>query len=369
MEQIKISDLRAIHDRLGNELRHAISEAVEGCHYVKGQAVTQFEQELATYLGCNGVVSCGNGTDALLSAIASLGLNDGDEIITTPFSFVAAVEAIALLRLTPVFADIDPKTFNINPENIERLITPRTKAIVPVHLYGRPCEMQKIMDIARRHNLYVVEDVAQALGAEVMVDGRMQKLGTIGDLGCTSFFPTKNLACMGDGGAVFGNNLDLLRRVRAYVNHGSERKYENTMVGINSRLDTIQAAVLRVKLRYLDQMNDRKRNVAQQYNDLLKNDSIVLPQIVPSHAFHLYVIRVLNGKRQELMDYLENQGIQTLIHYPKAIHNLAPYTKYVKEKLLHSDLAEQEVLSLPMHSELTKEKILYICDRINKWNG
>ncbi len=367
LNSIKIIDLPAQHARLEPELHEVVDAVINECSFVRGREVALLEQELSAYLGAAHTITCGNGTDALQTALAALRLEDGDEVITTTFSFVATAEAIAHLRLVPVFADVDAKSMNIDAKSIESLITPRTKAIVPVHLYGRPCDMQTVMDVARKHNLYVIEDVAQAMGGEAYVDGKWKKLGTIGHIGCTSFFPTKNLACLGDGGAIFTDDETFAKRAKMYVNHGSERKYHNTEIGINSRLDTIQAAVVRLKLKHLDDFNRRRREVAEAYRQSVNNKNVIFPIDQQGHVYHLFVIRVPNGGRDELKAHLAKAGIETMVHYPVPIHQLPAYSAYKKMQLPESERLAEEVLSLPMHTELDVETVKIICKKIDQW--
>ncbi len=367
-EKIEMVDLLPQHKRLGGEIDSAIMRVVGSGRYIKGGEVGMFEKQLAHYLGVKHVISCGNGTDALTAALMALGLNRGDEVITTPFSFIAAAEAISLLQLTPVFVDIHPGSFNINPQLLEDKITPRTKAIIPVHLYGQPADMDAILDIAARHKLFVVEDNAQSLGA-TFENGK--KAGTVGDIGCTSFFPSKNLGCMGDGGALMTNNDVFAQQIRRIVNHGSDIKYYHSQIGLNSRLDTIQAAILLVKLPHLDDFNNRRRKAADYYDAALNNiGAVEIPSRVSyaSHVFHQYTIRVKNGERDALKEYLDSHGVPSMIYYPVALHRQEIYEPLCKDEVLPvSELACDEVLSLPMHTELTDGQLKYITDCITRF--
>lgn len=369
MGSISMVNLRLQHERLQSELTEAMSRVVSSGAYINGPDVAAFESELSDYLGVSHAKGCANGTEALQIAIMALGLKPGDEIITTAFSFIASAEAAYICGVIPVFADVDEATFNISVESAERLITPRTKAIVPVHLFGNACDMQGIMDLARRHHLYVVEDVAQALGGYAVVDGVRRRLGTIGDVGCTSFFPTKNIGCMGDGGAIVTNSAELHKTIRAVANHGSLEKYHNEICGVNSRLDTIQAAILRVKLPHLDSYISHRCATAQRYSHWLSGVSgIVIPPIDESCTFNQYTIRVLGGMRDNLKDYLAQQGIATMVYYPlplnkqKVFAGLNPNSCPVAERL------SGEVLSLPISAELSFDDVDVISQAIMQWS-
>lgn len=363
--KIEMVDLRSQHQRLKSELDAAISSVVDSGRYINGPQVRSFENELAGYLGVRHVIACANGTDALTVALMALGLNPGDEVITSSFSFIATAEAIVLLGLKPVFADIDPVTFNIDPDSVLRKITNRTKAIIPVHLYGQSADMEPIMKIAADHNLFVVEDNAQSLGATYKTGA---KTGTIGHIGCTSFFPSKNLGCLGDGGALFCNDDTFAAKIRRIVNHGSDVKYYHTEVGLNSRLDTIQAAVLLVKLSQLDDFNHRRQQAARYYSNALKGiDGIVTPEEIPgnTHIYHQYTIRVKGGKRDLLRDFLGENQIPSMVYYPVPLHKQKVFEGFVAdEALCISEVAASEVLSLPMHTELDDAQLKFITDTI-----
>lgn len=342
---------------------------MESCQFVRGPEVGQFERELAEYLQCGHVVSCGNGTDALRLACMALGIGLGDEVITSAYSFIAAAEAVAACGATPVFADIDPQTFNIDPEAIEPLITQHTRAIAPVHLFGRPCDMQKIMDIAHRHDLYVIEDMAQAMGAWTIVDGKRQMLGAIGAIGCTSFFPSKNLSCMGDGGALMIGDDAFADKARMLANHGSHEKYHNECIGINSRLDTLQAAVLSVKLHHMGEFTRRRREAAAEYNELLSGiDGIVLPEITEGHVFHQYTLRIKNNRRDALRSYLSERGIATMIYFPLSLNCQQAFSAMHPARCPESERASQETLSLPIHSEITGDTVATVAKAIREWS-
>ncbi len=364
---IQMQNLPAVHGRLEPQLSEAISRVVSSGVYIRGNEVRSLEDELARYIGVKYARTCGNGTDALTIALMALRLQPGDEVITTTFSFIAAAEACALLGLVPVFADIDPKTFNISPSEIERLISSRTRAIIPVHLFGCPADMESVMRIARRHKLYVIEDFAQAFGSETTYEGKRYRVGAIGTIGCTSFYPTKNLGCMGDGGAVFTQDEELSRRINMISTHGAEKKYQSTEIGLNSRLDEIQAAILRIKLRHIDQYVARRRGVALKYRAALAaNDFVVCPQMTDGHTFNQFTIRVNYGCRDNLRAYLTARQIATMIYIPP-IHRQKVFEAYNNISLPVADTAIGEVLSLPMHTELTDDEINEVCTRINEW--
>jgi dTDP-4-amino-4,6-dideoxygalactose transaminase len=318
MREIQMVDLKAQYEKIGAEVDSAIKSVLDSTAFIKGPEVSRFEKELSNYLGVKNVISCANGTDALQIAFMALGLKPGDEVITTNFTFIATVEVVALLGLKPVLAEPDPRTYNISIESIRRAITPRTRAIVPVHLFGQCSDMDSIMKLATEHNLYIIEDSAQATGAEyISPDGKMKKAGTIGTVGTTSFFPSKNLACYGDGGAIFTDDDSLAKKCRSIANHGMKERYHYADLGMNSRLDTIQAAILSVKLKYLDHFNEARRAAADFYDkSFLGLNQIAIPERVPysSHIFHQYTIRVRNGKRDALREYLNRAGIPSMIY-------------------------------------------------------
>ena len=368
---VKMADLRGQHEMIAPEIDKAIRSVLEHAAFIRGREVDELESELADYLDVSHVLGVANGTDALHIAMMSLGVGPGDEIITSAFTVFATAEAAILLGATPVFADIDPQTFNIDPECIEALITPRTKAIVPVHLFGQPADMAPIMDIARRHGLGVIEDNAQAIGAEY----RGEKTGCIGDIGCLSFFPTKNLGCYGDGGALLTNHADLYKKARMVSNHGAERKYHHEIVGVNSRLDTIQAAILKVKLRHLDTYQACRRRAAQVYDTLFDGHPwITPPHHAPdrTHVYHQYTLRISEespGKRDGLAEYLKEHRIPHAIYYPAPLHNLPVFAGggCRKGPLDETEKASREVLSLPMHPLLTEREQQYIADNIAQY--
>ena len=343
---------------------------MESTSYINGPQVKAFQKSLEGYLNVNHVIPCANGTDALQIALMALDLQPGDEVICPAFTYVATAEVIGLLGLKPVMADVDKETFNIAIEGLEDLITPKTKAVVPVHLYGQSCDMESILDFANKHNLFVVEDNAQALGANyTFSDGTKKKTGTMGHIGTTSFFPSKNLGCYGDGGALMTNNSDLAQKIRMIANHGQEKKYYHKVLGCNSRLDSIQAAILNVKLKYLDSYAANRNKMADfYYQELVNIDEIQLPKktINSDHVFHQFTTIVKNGKRDELKLFLEEKGIPSMIYYPLPLYKQEAFKKYV-DKGFDLPVTEQlcnEVLSLPIHTEMNKTEMFYIFETI-----
>lgn len=373
MRPLSMVDLKSQYQNIKTEIDAAIQGVIDSTQFIKGQDVALFQSELASYLGVKHAITCGNGTDALQIALMALGLKPGDEVITTNFTFIATVEVVALLGIKPVLVDVDPKTFCIDADKIEEKITPQTKAIVPVHLFGQCADMQKIMDIAKRHNLYVVEDTAQALGADfTFADGNKLKAGTIGHIGCTSFFPSKNLGCYGDGGALFTNSDELAEQIRFISNHGMKVRYHHDMIGVNSRLDTIQAAILRVKLPHLDSYNMARQEAAAKYNlEFEKVKGIVTPSKIDSstHIYHQYTLLVKDGRRNDLKKYLDEKGIPSMIYYPIPIHQQKAFAPYIdeNEEFPVSQQLASEVLSLPMHTELDDEQILAITSAVKSF--
>ncbi len=370
MKAIHFSDLYGEYLSMKQEIDDAIAEVIRSTHFVKSGKVLDFEQELGKYLNTN-VIACGNGTDALQIAFMTLGLKPGDEVITTPFTFVSTVETAALMGLKPVFADADPDSLNIDISRIEQLITSRTKAILPVHLFGQCANMEAILAIAKKYGLFVIEDACQALGTDYYFsDGSKQKAGTIGDIGCNSFFPSKNLGAFGDGGAVFSSNEKLASIIRSIANHGMKAKYEYERLGVNSRLDSIQAAILGVKLKYLDQKIEKLQKTAAFYDENLKGiGDVKIPTRVSysSHSFHQYTIQT--NKRDELQQYLKGKGIPTAIYYPKPLHLQEAYAflGYKEGNFPVSEKLAQTVLSLPIHTELDEEHVEYIVSMIKEF--
>ena len=371
MKKIQMVDLQGQYEPLKAQIQASFAEVLDSAAFINGPQVQAFQKELEAYLQVKHVIPCANGTDALQIAMMGLGLKRGDEVITADFTFAATVEVIALLGLTPVLVDVDKDTFNINIEAIRKAITPKTKAIVPVHLYGRPANMEAIMQIAKEYNLYVIEDNAQAIGADfTWSDGRKQKVGTIGHVGATSFFPSKNLGCYGDGGAIFTNDDELAHILRGIVNHGMYIRYHHDVVGVNSRLDSLQACVLRAKLPHLDSYNQKRREAARLYTEGLQgNPNIITPEIPQgdtSHVFHQYTIRILGGKRDALAEHLTKHGVPFGIYYPIPLHKQKAYedSRYREVDFPATNELVQEVISLPMHTELDKEKINFIAKLI-----
>ena len=367
MKKIQMVDLQGQYEPLKAQIQASFAEVLDSAAFINGPQVQAFQKELEAYLQVKHVIPCANGTDALQIAMMGLGLKRGDEVITADFTFAATVEVIALLGLTPVLVDVDKDTFNINIEAIRKAITPKTKAIVPVHLYGRPANMEAIMQIAKEYNLYVIEDNAQAIGADfTWSDGRKQKVGTIGHVGATSFFPSKNLGCYGDGGAIFTNDDELAHILRGIVNHGMYIRYHHDVVGVNSRLDSLQACVLRAKLPHLDSYNQKRREAARLYTERLQgNPNIITPEIPQgdtSHVFHQYTIRILGGKRDALAEHLTKHGVPFGIYYPIPLHKQKAYedSRYREADFPATNELVQEVISLPMHTELDKEQINFI---------
>ena len=371
-------DLVGQYQDIKEQVDSSVSQILNTATFINGPEVHAFQKELETYLGVKHVIPCANGTDALQIAMMGLELEPGDEVITADFTFAATVEVIALLRLTPVLVDVDPVTFNIDPIAIEKAITPKTKAIVPVHLFGQCADMDAIMDIAERHGLFVIEDNAQAIGANhTFKDGRKQKAGTIGHVASTSFFPSKNLGCYGDGGAIFTNDDELAYKIRGIVNHGMYERYHHDVVGVNSRLDSIQAAVLRAKLPNLDLYCDRRREAARSYSKALQvHPDIVLPETVNScteicedcdcHVFHQYTLKITNGKRDALAEHLQAKGIPFGVYYPIPLHSQKAYKdpRYNEADFPVTNQLVKEVISLPMHTELEEDQINFITKTI-----
>lgn len=373
MKEIQMVDLRTQYEKLATEIDEAIKSVLKSAAFIKGPEVISFEKELQKYTGVSHVVSCANGTDALQIAMMALGLKPGDEVITTNFTFIATVEVVVLLGLKLVLVDPDPDTFNISVEAIRKAVSPRTKAIVPVHLFGQCADMESIMKIAREHGLYVIEDAAQATGTDyIYPDGTRKKAGTIGTIGTTSFFPSKNLGCYGDGGALYTNDEELATKLRSIANHGMKVKYHHDDIGVNSRLDTIQAAILNVKLRYLDRFNEARRSAADFYDRIFSGcPSVITPERSPnsSHIFHQYTIRVTNGKRDELKDFLGTAKIPTMVYYPGPLHlqNAYRYLGYGENDFPVTTGLCREVLSLPMHPDLEQDQLDYIAHNVLKF--
>ncbi len=367
-------DLLTQYEKVQGEIDTAVLNVLRSSAYINGPEVKEFQKELESYLGVKHVIPCANGTDALQIAMMALGLQPGDEVITASFTYVATAEVIALLRLTPVLVDVDPNTFQIDPEKVKKAITPKTKAIVPVHLFGQCSDMEAIMKIAKEHNLFVVEDNAQAIGAEyIYSDGNRKKAGTIGTIGCTSFFPSKNLGCFGDGGAIFTNDDDLAGKLRMIANHGQSVQYVHDSIGVNSRLDSIQAAILRIKLRSLDNYCKARNKAADYYDKAFSSNSkITTPARAKNstHVFHQYTLLLADGvDRNALREFLAAKGIPAMIYYPIALHMQKAYTdpRYKEGDFPVTENLCKRVISLPMHTELDEEQLKFITDAVNEF--
>jgi dTDP-4-amino-4,6-dideoxygalactose transaminase len=373
MREIKMVDLQSQYLNIKEEIDDAISRVISSAAFIKGNEVGLFENELAEWLGARHVISCGNGTDALQVALMALDCEPGDEIITSNFTFIATAEVIALLKLKPVLADPDPVTFNITAEAIERAVTPKTKAIIPVHLFGQCSPMEEIMALAGERGIAVIEDTAQATGAEYRFsDGRRAMAGTMGEIGCTSFFPSKNLGCFGDGGALFTSDDNLAARIRSITNHGMTKRYYHDHVGINSRLDTIQAAILRVKLNYLDRYNRARQELASLYDNAFKDiDGIEIPgrNSRSTHIFHQYTIKTDASLRDQLRDHLTRREIPSMIYYPVPLHRQKAYQwlGYNSSSFPVTEELTSRVLSLPMHTEMKSEEAGYIISEVTEF--
>ncbi|MBZ9629241.1 DegT/DnrJ/EryC1/StrS family aminotransferase [Salegentibacter sp. LM13S] len=374
MKKIQMVDLKGQYEGIKDQVNTSFQEVIENAAFINGPEVQQFQKDLEDYLQVKNVIPCGNGTDALQIAMMGLGLKPGDEVITADFTFAATVEVIALLQLTPVLVDVEPDSFNIDPEAIKKAITPKTKAIVPVHLFGQVANMDVIMEIAEEHNLFVIEDNAQAIGGNYhSKNGKTEKTGAIGHIGATSFFPSKNLGCYGDGGAIFTNDDKLAHTIRGIVNHGMYERYHHDVVGVNSRLDSLQAAVLRAKLPKLDLYNETRKKAANLYNDAFKDEAhIETPYRIgdcDTHVYHQYTLKIKNGKRDALAKHLQEKGIPFGIYYPIPLHKQKAYadSRYNEADFPVTNQLVQEVLSLPMHTELDDEQIEYITGTIKEF--
>ena len=371
MRKIQMVDLKSQYEKIKDTVNASIQEVLDTTTYINGPLVHEFQKNLEQYLDVKHVIPCANGTDALQIAMMGLDLKPGDEVITADFTFAATVEVIALLQLTPVLVDVDLVNMNISIEAIKKAITPKTKAIVPVHLFGRAANMEAIMRIANEHNLYVIEDNAQAIGANCKFsDGTKKKAGTIGHVASTSFFPSKNLGCYGDGGAIFTNDDELAHKIRGIVNHGMYVRYHHDVVGVNSRLDSIQAGVLNAKLPLLDEYGKARQDAARKYSAAFEgHQHIVAPticDICDCHVFHQYTLRITNGKRDQLMEHLQTKQIPCAIYYPIPLHSQKAYvdSRYKEEDFPVTNQLVKEVISLPMHTELDDEQIKYITDSV-----
>tara|TARA_B100000287_G_scaffold335794_1_gene321397 strand:- start:938 stop:2071 length:1134 start_codon:yes stop_codon:yes gene_type:complete len=371
MDNIRMVDLKGQHEFIKEEIKLEIDQVLNNTSFINGPVVYEFQKDLERFNQVKHVIPCANGTDALQIALMALDLKPGDEVITTDFTFISTIEVIALLRLKPVLVDIDINTFNLSTEHIKKAITNKTKVILPVHIFGQVSDMEEIMKIARNNNIIVLEDNAQAIGAVYTnYKGKKVKSGAIGDISATSFFPSKNLGGYGDGGAIFTNNSLLEKKVRAIANHGMFKRYYHDYVGLNSRLDSIQAAILKVKLKYLDSYNEKRKKAAKIYNKFLeKRSDIIVPFIkgeIDSHVFHQYTIRVDSKKRDLLASFLQENKIPYGIYYPVPLHLQKAYAnnQFKNETFINTNKVVKEVISLPMHTELTFDQIEYISNKI-----
>lgn len=372
--KMQMVDLNGQYLKIKNEVDAAIQEVIDKTAFINGPGVKEFAQNLSDYMGGCHVITCANGTDALQIALMALGLKPGDEVIVPAFTYVASAEVIGLLELTPVMVDVDYETFNVTVDNIRKGLTDKTKAIIPVHLFGQSCDIESILEFAQEHNLYVIEDNAQAIGAEyTFSDGHQEKTGTMGTIGCTSFFPSKNLGCYGDGGAIFCKDDALAERLRMIANHGQKEKYHHDVIGCNSRLDTIQAAILNVKLKHLDEYGQARRDAAHYYTKRLKDfdpgqQFFITPKELEksSHVYHQYTLKIKNGKRDALKQHLADAGIPSMIYYPLPLQEQEAFKRISRaagELNIAKELAES-VLSLPIHTEMTREMQDLVIDSV-----
>lgn len=374
MKKIQMVDLQSQYYKIKNDVDNAVLNVMDSAAFINGPEVKLFQNEMETYLDVKHVIPCANGTDALQIALMALDLKEGDEIITSDFTFAATVEVIHLLKLKSVLVDVDYDTFTISTEAIKKAITPKTKAIIPVHLFGQCANMEEVLKIAEENNLFVIEDNAQAIGSEfTFSDGTVKKAGTMSTVGTTSFFPSKNLGCYGDGGAIFTNNDDLAHRLRGIVNHGMYERYYHDEIGVNSRLDSVQAAILRKKLPHLDTYNDARRKAADFYDEAFAgNENILTPKRAEysTHVFHQYTLRILNGKRNELQKFLTEKEIPAMIYYPVALRKQKAYYQESNDAdFVNTDKLLDQVISLPMHTELDEEQLKYITDAVLEFMG
>ena len=371
MKKINMVDLNGQYRKIRWQINREIKKVIKSTSFINGPVVKEFQNNLQDYLNVRHVIPCANGTDALQIALMALDLKRGDEVITTNFSFASTIEVILLLGLKPVIVDIDPRTFNIDPSLIESKITKKTKVIIPVHLFGQSCRIEEIIEIANKNNLQVIEDNAQALGAKYKFsNSEKQMSGTIGDIGTTSFFPSKNLGCYGDGGAIFTNSDNLAYKMRGIVNHGMYERYYHDEIGVNSRLDSIQAAILNVKLKYLDKYNKRRQESAHSYNQAFeKIEKIKTPFVesdIESHVYHQYTIKVPAETRDELAEHLSMNNIPFGIYYPLGFHEQKAYKQefFSEGDFPVTNEVKNQVISLPMHTELSRKQIKYITNTI-----
>lgn len=373
INKIQMVDLKGQYLAIKEEIATAMQEVLDDTAFIKGAAVSEFEKELAHYCGVNHIVSCGNGTDALQIAMMALGFEPGDEVILPVHTYVATAEVIALLRLKPVFVDVDPQTFNIDLDQVESKITDKSVAIVPVHLYGQCADMERLLKIAEKHNLKIIEDTAQAIGAEyTFADGAKKQAGTMGDIGTTSFFPSKNLGCFGDGGAMMINDQKIADSCKMIANHGQEKKYHHDVIGVNSRLDTLQAAILRVKLKYLTQYSTRRQEAAAYYDQHLADvPHVITPVKAPNstHVYHQYTLKTNGIDRDKFKAYLADKGIPTMIYYPVPLHHQKAYKSLSSESFPVAEELSRVVISLPIHTEMNTATQDYIIESIRAFGN
>ena len=374
MKPIRMVDLKTQYEHIQEQIDHSIRQVLQDAAFINGPEVKNFSRNLENYLQTEHVVPCANGTDALQIALMALELEPGDEVITPDFTFISTVEVVKLLGLKPVLVDVDDTYYTLQPDKLRKAITQRTRAIVPVHLYGQCAPMKEILQLAKQHNLFVVEDAAQSLGAEYTLDGETKKSGTLGDIGCTSFFPSKNLGCYGDGGALFTHDPELADKMRTLANHGSHQKYYHSQVGVNSRLDTLQAAILDVKLKYLDQYNAARQKAAAYYDRALAGiPQIQTPQLRPgsTHIYHQYTLKLSEEvSRDDLKNYLKDRDIPSMVYYPVPMHLQEAFNdpyQFEEGDFPVSERLSRSVLSLPMHTELDEEQLHYITQTLKHY--
>ncbi len=373
MKPIQMVDLKGQYEKIKPEIDAAVTECLASAAFINGPKVAEFQRNLEAYLGAKHVIPCANGTDALQIALMALDLEEGDEVIVPAFTYVATAEVIALLKLTPVMTEVDADTFNLTAEIIENAITERTKAVVPVHLFGQSADMEAVMHVAEKHHLFVIEDNAQAIGADYkFADGSVKKTGTIGDIGTTSFYPAKNLGCCGDGGAMFTDDDELAKKLRMIANHGQSETYYHEVVGVNSRLDSIQAAILNIKLKYLDEYAAARNRVADFYDQAFAGLSELqtpVREANSTHVYHQYTIRVKNGRRDELKKYLSEKNVPTSVFYPVPLYKQKAFSQYAAPDFALPTVEKlcAEVLSLPVHTEMDAETQNYIAECVRNF--
>ena len=370
-KKILMVDLAGQYEKIKDEINQNIINSLQKGKFINGPIVKEFSQNLSNFLNVKHVIPCANGTDALQIAYMALGLKSSDEIICPSWTYISTAEAAAILGVKTVFCDVDPNTFNVTAEFIEPIITEKTKAIVVVHLYGQSCDMEPILNLAKKHNLKVIEDNAQAIGCVyTFSNGEKKHTGTMGDIGTTSFYPTKNLGAYGDGGAIFTNNDDLAQKIKMYSNHGESKKYHHDIIGINSRLDSIQAEVLNVKLKYLNDYNKARNQIAENYNNAFSSvEELIIPELNKnsSHVFHQYTLKVQNGKRDDLMKYLDQNGIETRVYYPIPVHKQKAFNEYSKTSIVNTEELATSCLSLPICADIEKTSQDFIIEKIKSF--